>query len=143
MSRSTAGLISILSILILIMTLNMVSGIVFRSTQIDLTERNLFTISEGSKTLVSRLEEPIDLTFYFSETLATDYNQIHAYGLRVRDLLQRLAAKSNGQLRLEVIDPEPYSLAEDEATAYGLTGAQVETGERSSWGSWAPTKLTV
>lgn len=130
MSRKTAALISILSIAVLIVTVNMLGGLVFRSAQLDLTERQLYTLSKGTKAITRTLEEPIELRYYFSETLATDYAQLHSYGLRIRDLLQRIAAGSRGQLKVQIIDPEPFSPEEDEAAAFGLTGAQLDSGEK-------------
>src|SRR5262249_36537459 len=62
--------------------------------------------------------------------LSADYQQINSYGQRVRDLLQQFAAYSHGNLKLDFVDPEPFSPEEEMAEAYGLTGAQTDSGER-------------
>jgi ABC-type uncharacterized transport system involved in gliding motility auxiliary subunit len=54
---------------------------------------------------------------------------VSAYAGRVRDLLNEYAALSDGKIIFEEIDPEPFSEAEDEANANGLTGAPTQTGD--------------
>jgi ABC-type uncharacterized transport system involved in gliding motility auxiliary subunit len=48
--------------------------------------------------------------------------QFRIYAQRVRELLEEIVARSKGKVVLEVIDPEPFSEAEDQASAYGLQG---------------------
>ena len=52
----------------------------------------------------------------------------------MRDLLQEYAALSDGKIILEEVDPEPYTAAEDEATADGLTGAPTQSGDMVYFG---------
>ncbi len=101
-----------------------------RNTHLDLTENHLYTLSPGTKRILAKLKEPITLRLYFSEKVSADYQQINAYGQRVRDLLQQFASYAHGNLKLDVVDPEPYSPEEEMAEAYGLTGAQTESGDR-------------
>ena len=88
--------------------------------QIDLSEEKLFTLSEGSVTLVSNLEKPVNITFYFSKSLARAYPQFGNYASRVEDMLKRLAQKSNDRIQLKIVDPAPFSEAEDSVLAAGL-----------------------
>ena len=48
--------------------------------------------------------------------------QIQAYAARVQALLKEYAEQSHGKLQLKVIDPEPFSDAEDRAVQFGLRG---------------------
>ena len=57
-----------------------------------------------------------------------------AYAARVRDLLQEYSALSGGRIILEEIDPAPFTQAEDEAVAQGLTGAPTQQGETVYFG---------
>lgn len=41
------------------------------------------------------------------------------------ELLEQYVTASDGKIRLEVIDPQPFSKAEDEALAYGIKGIPV------------------
>lgn len=99
-----------------------------RDTRIDLTQARLYTLSDGTKNVLKAIPEPITLRLFFSEKLASNAPQLKQYGTRVRELLERYAALSGGKIRLEVIDPEPFTEAEDRAVQAGLQGAQMPGG---------------
>ncbi len=105
-----------------------ISSMVFRGARIDLTEAREHTLSPATIALVDGIDEPITLRLFFSERSAGDFPQVKAYAQRVRELLEELAARSEGKVRLEVIDPEPFSEDEDRATAYGLTAVPLPNG---------------
>lgn len=128
-SRSAYRVITLVLLAVLFLAVNMFSNIMFRSARIDLTENNLYTLSTGTVDVVSRIEEPITLRFFYSEKLATDYARIRTYAGHVRDLLEEIRAHSGGMLRLEVIDPEPFSEEEDLAMSLGLKGAPTQSGD--------------
>ncbi|MGV8997750.1 MAG: GldG family protein [Parvibaculaceae bacterium] len=111
------------------LSLNLFSNIVFRSAQIDLTDNQLFTLSKGTENVLAKIDEPITLKFFFSESLANEYPQIRTYSGRVRDLLQEIRDRSHGKVQLEVIDPAPYSGDEDLAMSLGLKGARTTEGD--------------
>lgn len=99
-----------------------------RDTRIDLTEARLYTLSDGTRNVLKAIPEPVTLRLFFSDKLASNAPQLKQYGTRVRELLERYAALSGGKLRLEVIDPEPFTEAEDRAVQAGLQGAQLPNG---------------
>jgi len=111
--------------LIFFLAANVFATVAFRAARIDLTEQNLYTLSAGTLESLSALEEPITLRFYFSEGLIAESPLLQTYGARVRSLLGEYVAHSNGNLLLEVIDPEPFTEAEDEAVLAGLGRAQL------------------
>ena len=79
------------------------------SLRIDLTEDNLYTLSDGTRNIVSNLQQPIELMFFYSDSAIEDVPQIRSYGNRVQELLQEIVIASNGNLRLSVIDADPFS----------------------------------
>lgn len=99
-----------------------------RDTRIDLTEARLYTLSDGTRNVLKSIPEPITLRYFFSDKLAGNAPQLKQYGTRVRELLERYAALSGGKIRLEVVDPEPFSESEDRAVQAGLQGAQMQGG---------------
>ena len=101
------------------------------SLRIDLTEDKLYTLSEGSRNIVSNLENPIELRFFYSERATEDQPQIRAYGTRVQELLEEIVIASDGNLSLSVIDPEPFSENEDLATQFGIQAVPVSQGGQS------------
>ncbi|WP_374466094.1 Gldg family protein [Ferrovibrio sp.] len=100
-----------------------------RDTRIDLTQARLYTLSDGTRNVLKTIPEPITLRFFFSDKLAGSAPQLKQYGIRVRELLERYAALSGGKLRLEVIDPEPFTEAEDRAVQAGLQGINLPGGQ--------------
>ena len=125
MNRSVMSVAGLVLAAILFVSVNVFSNNAFRAARLDLTEDKLYTLSTGSKNVVASIEEPVTLRFYFSEGLANTLPGIKAYGLRVRELLEEYVHVSGGRIRLEVIDPEPFTDAEDDAVRAGLQGAPI------------------
>ena len=96
--------------------------------RIDLTEDKLYSLSDGTRNIVGSLDEPIELLFFYSVSATEDIPQIRSYGNRVQELLREIVIASNGNLRLSVIDPEPFSEDEDLATQYGIRAVPVTQG---------------
>lgn len=120
---------------VLFLALNVLSQTVFRTARVDLTEGGLYTLSEGTRTTLETMSEPLTVRFFFSESLAGDVPGSRQYAQRVRELLETYAATAGGAITLEIIDPEPFSPAEDEAVALGLSGVPMtEHGERLYFG---------
>jgi len=92
----------------------------FRGLRLDLTENNLYTLSEGTENIVESIEEPINLYFFYSDEATANLPTIRGYAQRVRELLEEIVAESGGNIRLSVIDPQPFSEEEDRAAQFGL-----------------------
>jgi len=113
---------------------NILSNQGLRGARIDLTEARLYTLSDGTRNVLKAIPEPITLRFFFSDSLAGAAPQIKQYGMRVRELLERYAALSDGKLHLEVIDPEPFTESEDRAVQAGLQAAPLPDGGQLYFG---------
>ena len=98
------------------------------SLRIDLTEDRLYSLSEGTLSILSSLNEPIELMFFYSDSATEDVPQLRTYGNRVQELLREIVIASDGNLSLRVIDPEPFSEEEDLATQYGVRAVPVTQG---------------
>jgi len=114
----SSSALAVLAVLFIVLT--MLSSIVFKGWRLDLTENNLYTLSEGTVDIAESLDQKIRLRLYFSDSASEDLPQIRSYAERVWELMQELAAQSDGRIELERIDPEPFSEAEDDAARYGL-----------------------
>lgn len=112
-----AGLITVAAIFIVAVS---VSNTLFRGMRLDLTENNLYTLSDGTKTILGNIGEPINLYFFYSDRATSEVPQLRIYAGRVREMLEEFAEHSGGQLRVTVIDPLPFSEEEDQAAAFGL-----------------------
>ena len=120
---------------LLFFVFNAFNHLMFKDARLDLTEGQLYTLSEGSLSLVQGIEEPVQLYFFFSEAASRDLTPIRTYADRVESMLEEFALASNGMLFVERIDPAPFSEAEDEAAAFGLQAVPVSaTGDALYFG---------
>ena len=103
--------------------------------RVDLTEQRLYTLSGGTKKILAELKEPITLRLFYSRRLGSTVPVYGTYADRVREMLEQYAALSHGKIRVEFLDPEPFSDTEDRAMAYGLQGVPVDqSGEQVYFG---------
>ena len=107
---------------------------VLKRTRIDFTQEKLYTLSEGTKTILSRLDSPIKLKLYYSKTAANKGTEgLRAFNnhfLYVRELLGEYLAYSRNNLTLEIIDPRPDTPEEESATIYGLKKFDITETEK-------------
>ena len=96
--------------------------------RIDLTEDDLYSLSDGTRNIVANLERPVELMFFYSDSATEDIPQIRSFATRVQELLREIEIASNGNLRLSMIDPEPFSEDEDVATQFGIQSVPVSQG---------------
>ena len=81
---SSAGLVVIaLALVFAVAVISLLPG-----WRIDLTEDNLYSLSDGTRNIVTSLEHPIELMFFYSDSAIEDLPQIRSYGTRVQELLR-------------------------------------------------------
>ncbi len=102
--------------------------------RLDLTQQQLYTLSQGTRNIIGSLDYPVTLELYFSAKASADLNRLRAYAQRVEEFLHEYEMLSDGQLTVRVIDPEPFSEAEDQAAAYGLQAVPVGNGDSLYFG---------
>lgn len=120
MNRQFTALISVLVLVALFLGVNIISSRLLTSTRIDLTEDKLYTLSQGSKSIAAKLQEPVTLTLYFSSKAAQGAEPVASYGKRVEELLREFERNSGGKITVNVIDPIADSEDEVKANASGL-----------------------
>jgi ABC-type uncharacterized transport system involved in gliding motility auxiliary subunit len=126
--RNLLSVVGLFVIAALFVGVVVLSNQVLRSARVDLTEDKLFTLSEGTKKVLSEIDEPIRLRFYYSARIAEELPDIGVYAQRVRDMLEEYADLSGGKVRLEIYDPQPFTDQEDLAVAVGLQGVPINQG---------------
>ena len=105
------------------------------SWRLDLTDNKLFTLSDGTLEIIENLDSSITLDFYFSKTALVEVPQFSTYGTRVRDMLEEYTSYANGNIVLNIIEPEPFSEAEDQAVASGLQSITINSaGDHAYFG---------
>jgi ABC-type uncharacterized transport system involved in gliding motility auxiliary subunit len=124
--RTGYGVIGLLALAVLFLGIVMLSNLGLRGMRLDLTQNSLYTLSPGTKQVLAELKEPINLYFYFSRDAAAKQSPlIMPYASRVREFLEEITARSGGKIRLQVIDPQPFSEDEDRAAEAGLQSLQL------------------
>ncbi|PID41878.1 MAG: ABC transporter [Gammaproteobacteria bacterium] len=98
------------------------SSILLKGVRVDLTENGLYTLSDGTRKVLSELDADIKLTLFYSDKATAELPALRTYANRVEELLREFESFSNGKLHLKIVDPEPFSEEEDEAAAAGLQG---------------------
>jgi ABC-type uncharacterized transport system involved in gliding motility auxiliary subunit len=136
MNKLQKCLLSTVSIIILaVVSVNILSQFLLPRARVDLTQGSLYSVSVGTKKVLSNLEEPINLSFYYSDELKKLAPNFATYGRRIINILEEYSALSGGKVKVRVINPDPFSEAEDEALGHGLKGAPIdESGQKVYFG---------
>jgi ABC-type uncharacterized transport system involved in gliding motility auxiliary subunit len=131
--RTGFGIGGLLALAVLFLGVVMLSNLALRGMRLDLTQNRLYTLSPGTKQMLGELKEPINLYFYFSRDAAAKQSPlIMPYAARVREFLEEVTARAGGKIRLQVVDPQPFSEDEDRAAEAGLQPLQVGDGTGGS-----------
>ena len=129
-------------LLVLFVAVNALASAWLTTARIDLTEDRLHTLSGSTRDLLAAVREPVTFRLYLSSELAQHVPALGIHAGRVRDLLAEYQNLSDGMVRLEVLDPEPFSDIEDRAVADGLEGIPVVTGGENLYFGLVGTNTT-
>ncbi|MFZ9937309.1 MAG: Gldg family protein [Luteolibacter sp.] len=122
-TRSAFGIAALAAIAILANWL--VSLTPMGNRGVDFTENKIHTLSDGTKAILGELDSPVVIRYYASRS--SDYmpEEVKIHMRRVDDMLKEYAALSDGKLRVENLDPEPDTDAEDSANLDGISGQRI------------------
>lgn len=119
----------ILVIVVLFLSVNILASLGLQSARYDLTQSKLYTLTDGSVRILEAADadEPLTIKYYYSPKLllGSELAPLKLYGDRVREMLEEFASVADGSILLQVIEPEPFSDAEDEAVQSGMRGIPV------------------
>ena len=125
MNRSQA-LLAAVAVLAAAFFVNLISGAV--GARADLTADRTFTLSPGSKRIVTKLDEPVTLEFFVSRSDVKLRPYLESYSRRIETLLREYVAASGGKVKLVVTDPRPDTKEEQRAQRHGLNGMRAAQG---------------
>ncbi|HKT29759.1 Gldg family protein [Dyella sp.] len=139
--RRTVLISGLIALVVAYCSLTLVTSRWLAPERFDLTQDGLYTLSPGTRQIVDGVKRPLWLTLYFSQHATKDLPQWRSYEARVAEMLQEIVARSHGRIRLQIVDPVPYS--DDEASAEGngltpLSGGS--NGERIFFGLVGTTR---
>ncbi|RMD76744.1 MAG: gliding motility protein GldG, partial [Lentisphaerae bacterium] len=111
----------------------------------DLTEENIYTLSKGTQNTLKKLNQTITLKLFYTKAAARKGpEQIKFwsnYARYVTDLLREYERLSGNKIKLQIIDPRPFSEAEAEAIKYGLKRFQLSDTEAFIFGMVATSEF--
>ena len=79
--KKVFGVVAVSLGLLLLLAVNISSNTALRGFRVDLTDDKLFTLSSGTKNLLSDLEEPVRLRLYLTQSIANQYQPIQDLSL--------------------------------------------------------------
>ena len=100
----------------------------FKNLRFDLTESNIYTLSDGTKSILQSINEPLNFKLFYTKQIG-DINPVYQnYYDRVKEILGQYVLLSNNKIKLKIFNPKPFSNEEDKAVEYGLQGVEIIAG---------------
>ena len=130
---------SMLFIAVLFFALVLLNNQLLSPFRLDLTEDQVYSLSDGSKKILTEIDEPINLYFFFSDKTSKNMTSLRNYATRVESLLKEYASIADGKINFQVLDPQPFSEKEDTANQFGLTAANIGAAGESVYMGLAAT----
>jgi ABC-type uncharacterized transport system involved in gliding motility auxiliary subunit len=90
--------------------------------RIDLTSEKAFTLSPGTKKILSKLDSRVTIRFYCTQGDVNMPPVLRTYAQHIEDLLDEYKEAAHGKIVVEKLDPKPDSDAEDSARLDGIAG---------------------
>ena len=147
MNRTLKIILGVIFVLVITFSLISISQNLGGRYKIDITKQRLYTLSDGTKAILGKLNQPITMKLYYAKTAALkgpdQIRYFNNYYEFVKSLLEEYVAASNGMVRLEVIDPRPYSDDEVAAMRYGLKRFLITEDESFFFGLVVQTEFGV
>jgi ABC-2 type transport system permease protein len=146
-NRSLRTIIAVVFVLVIIFSAISISQNIGKGLKADITDQKLYTLSEGTKSILGKLNQPITAKLYYAKTAALkgpdQIRYFNNYYEFVKALLEEYAAVSKGKFELELIDPRPFSEDEVQALRYGLQRFPITQEENFFFGLVLQTQFGV
>ena len=133
LSRRTLSVIALVLGAVILLSVNIAAREKLAGVRADFTAEKLYTLSDSTRTVLAKLDDPISLKLYYTEDLGTAAPAYAAYARRIHSLLSQYANLSGGQLNYERIEPKQFSDDEDLAVAAGLRGVSLGQGRGAGY----------
>jgi len=96
--------------------------------RVDMTEGQIYTISDATRGYLSQLHEPLQIRGFFS---AKTHPLLAPLVPQMRDLLREFAVAGGDNVRVEIVDPVTDPAVEDEInTKYGIRPVPFQVADR-------------
>jgi len=147
MNRTLQATLGVILILVITFSAISVTQQIGRQIKLDVTDQKIFTLSDGTKAILARLNQPIKARLYYGKTAAMQgsdqiriFNNYYEF---VRALLEEYVQVSQGMVELEMIDPRPYTKEEEDALKHGLRRVPLTQEENFFFGLVVQTEFGI
>ena len=147
MNRTLRAIIGTCLVLVIVFSAISVCQDIGSSWKVDVTDQKLYTLSDGTRAILAKLNQPITAKLFYARTAALKgpdqiqyFNNYYEY---VKSLLEEYVSESNGMVKLELIDPRPFSDEEEQAIQFGLKQYRVSEEESFFFGLVVQTQFGV
>lgn len=123
--RSTGTAVEIVIVVAIIVLANLISLSVFG--RIDLSEGNIYSISESTKTVLGDLDDIVNIKVYFSEKLPPYLTTLTR---EVRDMIDEYRAYAGAELVVDFEDPAADPETEQRVRSLGIPPVQLNIIEK-------------
>lgn len=97
--------------------------------RVDLTDGNLYTLSDGTRRILRGLETPVKVRLYLSQGEGVPV-PLRGFAQRVEDLVREFKSAAGDRIIVERLNPRPDSEEEDAAQLDGIEPQQLASGEQ-------------
>ncbi len=147
MNRTLRAIAAVVLIGIIAFSVNSILHTSPKLFRIDVTDQQVYSLSDGTKATLAKLHQPVTIKLYFSRIAALNApDQIQFYTTYynfVKTLLEEYVRVSHGMLKLELIDPVSFSDDGEDAMRYGLKRFMLSEEENFFFGAVLTTGFGV
>ena len=112
MNRTIRAIIGAVCILVIAFSAISICQNIGKSWKADVTDQKLYTLSDGTKSILAKLHQKVLIKLYYAKTAALKgpdqikfFNNYYEF---VKSLLEEYVAAAKGMVELQVIDPRPF-----------------------------------
>ena len=145
MNRTIRVILAIFFVAVIAISAISITQNLTKPLRLDITDQRLYVLSDGTKAILAGLQQPITVKLFYTKTAANKapdqirvFNTYYSY---VKALLEEYVAQSKGKLKLEIIDPRPYSDEEMAAIRYGIRRFSITQEENFFFGLVVQTQF--
>jgi len=146
-NRAIRAIIGAALVLVIAFAAISVCQSVGKTWKVDITDQKIYTLSNGTKAILAKLNQPIKAKLYYAKTATLkapdQIRYFNNYYQFVKALLEEYVAASAGLVKLEVVDPRPFSEDEVEALRCGLRRFPITEEENFFFGLVVQTPFGV
>ena len=122
--------IFIMSVIIIVSTLNLIFGILLENTFFDTSSDKSYSLSDASKQFLARNKKDISIRYYVSKDIKSQDAALWQYSQYLQRLFEQYQNYSKGKITLIPIEVTPFSNSEASAKRAGLEEIGLSEGNR-------------